>query len=380
MHDTPDQNWKALESKLGLTELHGFIESEVRPQLSDVHTKEAGQDGVPKSIKRATIIGFLVFIASFMVIESLMPSTVVAGVLTFVIFPVLFLAVAAAMVYFIRHQLAELIENAQHNFLIRTRVLGLIASRLDMQYVANPGGLSKILKSFASWKFCPASIREAAAFMESHKGLDLQSEAIRRSGLAMSSDLVLGSKETKAKAYDQAQDNLQFQDGFAGTRSGISFAVMEWEEQRDDFSYHHLLIHLKLPHRLTGWVEFKNKPSGWPHSRPGAPLKPVGIPYSPFAKAYDVRASDQVEARLVFDPRVIDQLSKIALDNPARGVAFEDHLVIDIRGDNRFDIVNIASGRWSDESIHKTLNDISQMFDLIDSAAKGFGVKASRAA
>ncbi len=216
--------------------------------------------------------------------------------------------------------------------------------------------------------------------MQESGGLELQGEAIRRSGLAVPSEILLGSDETKEKYYAQAQDNLQFEDGFSGTRNGVAFAVMEWEENRDDFSYHHLLIHMTLPHKITGWVEFKNKASGWPQSRPGVSLKKVGVPYSPFTKAYDLRASDQTEARLVFDPVVIEALSKFAADAPARGVAFDNHLVLDIRGDNRFELVNIATGQWSEESILRTLTDMAHMLELVDATASAFALKARQRA
>jgi len=375
-----DKDWAAIENRLSETGLEAFINQDIIPSLSELEPTPETKDGFPTSITWPIMVGFGLFFVSFIVIESQMPRNALGTISSFLLFPTLFISFMVLTVYLMRHKIAELITKAENNFLIRSQALGLIAKRFDLEYVPTPGGTSKALEMIAKWKHCPQKIKDVVALMNANGGLDIPSGAIRRSGLVMPSEYVLGSDEVKQKAYEQSQDNLQFEDGFSGARNGIEFAVMEWEESRDDFSYHHLLIHMTLPHRLHGWVEFKNKASGWPNSRPKVSLKKVGIPYKSFTKAYDIRASDQTEARLVFDPVVIETLSRFAADGPARGVAFENHLVFDIRGDNRFELVNIATGQWSNESIQQTFEDIAQTLELVDATAKAFSLKARRSA
>lgn len=377
---TNNTNFDPISHRLNTTDLGGFIRTEIVPSFAEIKPRPETKDGFPKSISWPLMIGFLVFFVSFIFIENQMPRSILGTIGSFLIFPVLFIGIMSLTIYLMRHKIAALVTEAQNNFLIRSQAMGRIAERLDLQYVPTPGGTSKALQMLAKWRHCPEKIREVVALMNDHGGLEFQSEAIRRSGLAMPHEYVLGSEDTKAEYYKQAQDNLQFEDGFSGTRNGVDFAVMEWEESRDDFSYHHLLIHMVLPYQLAGWTEFKNKASGWPQSRPNVSLKKVSVPYSPFTKAYDIRTSDQTEARLVFDPVVIEALSKFAADGPARGVAFDNHLVLDIRGDNRFELVNIATGQWSEDSIMQTLTDIADMLEVVDAVAKAFALKARRRA
>lgn len=375
MKNRVDKDWAMLEGRLGTPNLKAFINENIIPQLSELEPAPETKDGFPKSLSWPIIVGFVAFMISFMLIESQMPRNPLGVVGSFLLFPTLFIGFMALTLYLMRHKISKVIVEAENNFLIRSQVLGGVATRIGLNYVPTPGGASKAMQVIARWKHCPRKIKDVVALLEANQGLETQSEAIRRSGLAMPSEIVLGSDEAKTKSYEIAQDNLQFVDGFSGTRNGVDFAAMEWEESHDDFSYHHLLIHLTLPHTLTGWVEFKNKTSGWPNSRPNIKLEKVAVPYSPFTKAYDVRASDQTEGRLVFDPVVIEALSRFAADGPARGVAFDNHLVFDIRGDNRFELVNIATGQWSEESIKRTFTDIAQMLELVDAAASAFALK-----
>ena len=376
MKFSKDKDWAMLEARLGISNLDAFIAEDVILPLSKLEPTPETKDGFPKSLSWPIMLGFVAFMISFMLIESQMPRNAFGTIGSFLLFPTLFVGFMALTLYLMRHKISKIIVEAENNFLVRSQVLVGIATRIGLEYVPTPGGASKAMQIIAKWRHCPQKIKDVVALMEANRGLALQSEAIRRSGLATPSEIVLGSDKAKAKAYEITLENLQFEDGFSGTRNGIDFAAMEWEESHEDFSYHHLLIHLTLPHKLTGWVEFKNRASGWPNSRPNISLKKVSVPYSPFTKAYDVRASDQTEGRLVFDPSVIESLSQFAADGPARGVAFDNHLVFDIRGDNRFELVNIATGQWSEESIKRTFTDIAQMLELVDAAANAFALKA----
>lgn len=371
-------DWTELEARLNAQDLKAFVDGHVIPQLSELDTESETVGGPPKSLTRAITICFFAFVVSFMIIESLLPRSALGIISGFVIFPVLFFGFMALGVYSMRNTIADFITKAQNNFIIRNAALGRIAAHLDLVYVPMPGGPSKGLKLFAKWKHCPGKIKDVVEMMDSESGLQFQSDVIRKSGMVIPSDVVIGSEESKTKYYETAQENLQFEDGFSGSRNGVDFAVMEFEERHDEVSYHHLLIHLTLPHSLTSWVEFKNKAGKWPKSRPNVDLKKVTVPYSPFSKAYDIRASDQTEARLVFDPVVIEALSQFAANAPSRGVAFDNHLVFDVRGENRFELVDVATGVWSEESLKQTFTDIADMLALVDAVSHSFVSKTRR--
>lgn len=375
MDNRRDKDWTEIERRLKIEGLKAFIDKDVIPPLTELDAAPETRNGLPKSLSRPFLVGMVGFMICFVIFESLLPRNTLGTVIGFILFLPLFFLFMALTIYVMRGKISDFIAKAQSNFLTRSQILGRIAERLGMAYVPTPGGASKALLTIAKWKHCPQKVKDVVAMMESQSGLQFQSDVIRRSGLTMPSEIVLGSEAFKTKRYDNEQDNIQFQDGFSGTRNGMDFAVMEWEEKYDDYSHHHLLIHLTLPHNLTSWVEFKNKASKWPPSRPNVSLKKVAIPYSPFSKAYDVRASDQTEARLVFDPVVIESLSRFAADDPVRGVAFENNLVFDIRGENRFEIVNFATGKWSEDSIMQTFLDIAQMLELVDATANNFAIK-----
>jgi len=107
-------------------------------------------------------------------------------------------------------------------------------------------------------------------------------------------------------------------------------------------------------------------------------FKPVSLISKAFKKKFDLRATDQMEARLVFDPAVIERANDLSHDHNIRAVAYEDNLVFDVTGDNRFEIVDLISGAWNEDSVSQTLTDIAEMLELVDQVGHVFAVKKAR--
>ncbi|MEL7454251.1 MAG: DUF3137 domain-containing protein, partial [Pseudomonadota bacterium] len=170
------------------------------------------------------------------------------------------------------------------------------------------------------------------------------------------------------------QQSVQYlQDGFHGTTNGIAFSAFEWSEPvSDEARLHHLVLVLAAPARLTGTTHLRSHKVPWPNPGPGHDLQPVKLGIDAFEDRYDLRGTDQTEARYVFNPAVIERLIDFAHGADMRAVATDDHIVVDLRGHDRFELIDLLTGAWSETSIETTFQDIADLLDLIDSVAKAF--------
>lgn len=362
-------------SVMKMSEIERLIEAEIKPLLAQVKQEKLTKDGTPQQLKLPVFLGFGIFIALFIGTKIALPNNGIGEVLTFIAFPILFFGTFLAMGFLFRDRLAELFVKGKHNFLLRTKIMVKLSTALGLDYIAVPGGPSPSLKTFANWSKCPQVIKDAVKVMEENSGLGDASDIIRASGLAVPNAVFIGSEDSKARYFEENLDEQQFEDGFTGVRGNIPFAAVEWTERDDDFSTHHLLIALTLPTKLTGRVEFKNKAGKWPMTHPQRKHDKVKLLSRQFAKAYQVRADDQMEARLIFDPAVIERLTAYSAHGAVRGVAFENHLVVDLIGDNRFDILDVMTGEHNEDRIRKTLNDFDDMLGFVDAISAAFPVK-----
>jgi len=358
-------------------ELDDFTRDVIYPILAKTVKEDVTEDGSAAKLRLPIMGAFLIFIAAFGWVSWLLPNNFWGELFTFLAFPVLFLSVLVCGIFLFRDHIAEMIIRGKQRFLIRTQALKAISKYFGVDYVPVPGGPNSTTKTIAQWRYCPKVLKDIYDVMDDNGGFDDVSNIIRASGLALPDETVLGSKESRNKYYNQQIKAQQFEDGFKGKRGNIEFSALEWVESHDESSTHHLLLALTLPTTLTGRVEFKNKAARWPRPAPGIANKSVGLLSKQFTKAYKVRASDQMEAHLIFDPAVVEKLTAYAAKDAMRGVAFENHLVIDLAGDNRFDILDLATGVWSEQTIKATLEDFEQMLAFVDSVAHAFSVKAN---
>ena len=358
------------------TTLKALVETDILPILAKAEVENLTKDGMPKQLRLPLFLGFGGFIPLFLTLKSFLPNNGFGEFLTFLIFPILFFGCFALCGYLFRERLAQLFAKGQHNFLLRTEIMLKLSRAMGLEYIAVPGGPSPSLKKFSDWSKCPQTIKDITATMEAHSGLGPASDIIRASGLAVPQAIFIGSSESKERYFEQQLNEQQFEDGFRGVRGNIPFSAVEWTETHDESKTHHLLVALTLPTKITGRVEFKNKAAQWPMNPPHHQQHDkVRLLSSSFAKAYKVRANDQMEARLIFDPAVIERLTAYAAQGPVRGVAFENHLVIDLVGDNRFNILDVMTGAWSEKTIDKTLSDFNEMLAFVDSISHAFSVK-----
>jgi hypothetical protein len=311
-----------------------------------------------------------------LITKSFLPNSVLGEIATLIAFPVLFISSMILTAFLCRHRIAEALLIGRDNFLIRTEALTALCARLGLEYIPIPGGPNKPTKYLASLRHCPQILKDFCAIMDDHGGFDDVAEIIRGSGLALPRETILASEKNREEIYKRQVESQQFEDGVKGTVDGIPFSALEWTENLNESTRHHLLIVLKLPTRLMGRVEFKNKAGRWPAAMPKWKKQPVSLISKAFTKNYSVRACDQVEARLIFDPAVIERLTTYAASDAVCGIAFDNHLVVDLVGRNRFDLLNLASGDWSRDTIQTTLDDIEELREFVQTVSRAFAVKS----
>lgn len=372
--------WSRIEKSLGTTDLEDFVSKEIQPELNGIKSDTKSQDTTPWQVLVPMLLGFISFIILWNLLGRFTPDNAIGIAIDFITFPLTFFACIAASAFLFRNKIAEVFAKSGRIFIARSSVLKLIATRLGLEYAPLPGGPAANLKTFAKWKHCPDIVKDLVSLMETHTGFDQASETIRRSGLATSSAHVLGSQETKDKYYAQEADNVQLEDGFKGHRSGIDFTALEWTDTSNDSRVDHLFIILDISTALTGRVEFKNKPASWPANKSGTPMNDVKLISKTFSKLWNVRANDQMEGRLIFDPAVIERLTEFSKNAPIRGVAFENTLIIDIVGKNGFNIVDIITGYCDESTIRTTFEDFENLFKLVDAAGHIFSTQKARQA
>ena len=352
-----------------------FIENTLVPILSKAEKNpQLDADGMGQ-LKLPMMGGMVGFIAAFLITKSLLPNSALGEIATFIAFPVLFISSMILTAFLCRHRIAEAMLIGRDNFLLRTEALTALCAQLGLEYIPIPGGPNKPTKYIAGLRHCPQILKDFCDLMDDHGGFDDVAEIIRDSGLALPRETVLASEKNREEIYKRQIESQQFEDGVKGTVDGIPFSALEWTENLDESKRHHLLIILKLPTRLTGRVEFKNKAGRWPAAMPKWKKQPVSLISKAFTKNYSVRACDQVEARLIFDPSVIERLTAYAASDAVCGIAFENHLVVDLVGRNRFNLLNLASGEWSRDTIQTTLDDVQELREFVQTVSRAFALR-----
>ncbi|NNL90168.1 MAG: DUF3137 domain-containing protein [Marinicaulis sp.] len=373
-------DWIDIERRLGLRDAQSFARNVVEPCLRDVVAEPDGMDGAPDRMQLPTSVGFVVFLVLFFFAASILPNNFVGEVLKFILFPLLFLASIAGSFFVFKDRFIGLFLAGRDRFLLRSKALTAIAERLGLTYVPSPGGAPELLKRFAKWKFAPKELQEIATFLDDHGGMDDALADVRRSGIMAPSVAVLASVEQKEKYLKQYSEFAQVEDGFQGSRNGVAFNAFEWIESVEDApNVHHLALVMTAPTRLYGVTQFRTKGATWPTTADVNEMKQVGLGVPEFEKRFRLRSTDQVEARVIFNPAVIERAITLAHDETLRAVAFDDLIIFDVAGENRFEMVDLATGAWSEASIHQTFANIAEMLELVDAVAHAFMLRAKSA-
>ncbi len=369
------KGWDEIESHAGFAGAQARSEAELRPLLDKVKVDSIDPARQTKIISRAMTTAFFAFGGTFFALEILMPIGAVWEFLRFLLFPVLFIAYMAIALFLMRGQLAKLVVEAQARIGIKGEVMNRIAAPLGLRYVPAPGGAPKGLEWLAKQSWAPAILRDATASLNAAGGMDGAVAIVRDSGLLLEGySYIAGTPEQKAKFNAQASSTRHVEDGFEGTRGGLTFSMFEWVEKvKDAPDIYHLVIVLEASLRLQGVTHLRARKYVWPQDPNGTPLEDVDLGPKAFDALYRLRASDQVEARALFNPAVIERVIALAHGGKFRAVARQQHLVFDFASEaNRFHLIDLITGEWSDETIRQTHADLAEALALVDALGHAF--------
>ncbi|MBA4337984.1 MAG: hypothetical protein C0421_03970 [Hyphomonas sp.] len=369
------KGWDEIESHAGFAGAQARSEAELRPLLDKVKVDSIDPARQTKIISRAMTMAFFAFGGTFFALELFLPNGAVWEFMRFLLFPVLFIAYMAIALFLMRGQLAKLVVEAQARVGIKGEVMNRITAPLGVRYVPAPGGAPKGLEWLAKQSWAPAILRDAAASLNAAGGMDGAVAIVRDSGLLLEGySYISGTPEQKAKFNEQASSMRHVEDGFEGTRGGLAFSMFEWIESVEDApNIYHLVIVLAAPLRLHGVTQLRARKYVWPQDPNGTPLEDVDLGPKAFDALYRLRASDQVEARALFNPAVIERIIALAHGGKFRAVARQQHLVFDFANEaNRFHLIDLITGEWSDETIRQTHADLAEALALVDALGHAF--------
>ena len=369
------KGWDEIERQDGFAGAQARSDAELRPILERVKLDPINPDRQKKIVGRFMTAPFFLFVVTFFLIDLFLPSTGGWEVLKFLLFPVIFIGYMAAGLFLMRGQLAKLFVEAQSRLAVKAEAMARIAAPLGLTYVPAPGGAPKGLEWLSQQSWAPAILREATASLNAAGGMDGAVAIVRDSGLLLEGNIyVAGTPEQKAKYNAQASSTRHVEDGFEGTRGGLTCSMFEWVEKVEDApDIYHLVIVLEAPLRLHGVTHLRARKYVWPQDPNGTPLEDVDLGPKAFDALYRLRASDQVEARALFNPAVIERVIALAHGGKFRAVARQQHLVFDFASEaNRFHLIDLITGVWNDETIRQTHADLAEALALVDALGHAF--------
>ncbi len=367
--------WYQIDAQPGFSGATERAAREVRPILERVSLDPIDAERQKKIASRYITVAFFSFVVSFMALEFLLPNGGGWEILQFILFPVMFIGYIGIALFLMRGRLAQMFVEAQARLALKAEAMACITAPLGITYVPAPGGAPKGLEWLSKQSWAPAILREATANLNAVGGMDEAVAAVRDSGLLIESNVyVVGTPEQKAKYNEQAASMRQIEDGFEGTRAGLAFSMFEWVEKVSDApDVFHLVIVLEAPLRLHGVTHLRARKTGWPQDPGGAVMQEVDLGPKAFDALYRLRASDQVEARAIFNPAVIERVIALAHGGKFRAVARAGHLVFDFASeDNRFHLIDLITGAWSDDTIRQTHADLAEALALVDTLGHAF--------
>ncbi|MEO0981784.1 MAG: DUF3137 domain-containing protein [Pseudomonadota bacterium] len=369
--------WHEIEQRAGFENARSLAERDIAPALKALPGETLGKDGTPKSVQWPFALAFGFFIVAFLLVGALTPDNFIGVALRIITFPVLFVGAFILVLFLFQDRFLRLFLRGQERYLARSKALASIAALQGLAYAPSPGGAPETLRAFSKWRYAPRKFREITELLDMHGGLDAPLAAAKRAGVLGPNVVILASAEQKRKYLEREADGLRLQDGFEGVRDGLEFAAFEWVEAVDDApDIHHLTIVLQAPARLQGVTQLRSRGTFWPRPPDGVDLEEVDLARGAFSDRFRVRAQDQTEARAVFNPAVIERTAALAHDAKIRAVAFQEGLVIDVAGGDRFNMIDLATGVWSDETIRQSYQDVTELLDLIDAAVAAFMLRA----
>lgn len=373
--DGTSPNWDKIEARLGLQDPAMFSQRHIVPLFEDLPNRGSGaSDDWKKGFRAPMVTGFWIFGITFVGLMVFLPSSFFFGFLLFLLFIPLFFLSFAVGFYLHRGKFMAAFAQGQERFIARSRALDRLADAVGLSYVPTPGGAPPLLTYFAKFRFAPDAVREAVTLLNDHGGMDEPLEVARRSGTMLADVTVLGAPDKIEKYKADAVANVRVEDGFQGTVSGVPFSAFEWVQPVEDSDdLFHLCIIFDLPRQLHGITQLRSRHISWPGRMEDISLSPVGVVAPAFEDRFRMRSTDQVEARTVFDPAVLERVADLAHGEKVRAVAYGQHLVVDIEGgDDRFAMIDLLSGEWSAQRIADSMIHIAEMRELAEAVAASF--------
>lgn len=377
-------DWHKIEQYEGFRGLKPLVEREVIPKFEALPEEADAHNLLPPVFLGGLIFAFFIgssFVAAFLgFVGGLIPNAFVSWVFGALTTLVIYLCFGAVVVLFgllvFRKKIAKHLVMGQAVFLARAHAWMAICDHIGLTYVPAPGGAPQLMKILAKFSWAPPALRDAAEVLEAHAGMDEPLKVFQASGLALSNVALLGDEATRANAVEQMHANLLAEDGFHGERNGAPFDMFEWVQKEDEApDIHHLIIVMAAPLHLNSTTQLRSRKVAWASAQDEVLIQNVDLGLREFEAVYRLRSTDQVEARAIFNPAVIERVVALAHGDAFRAVAKGEHIVFDIAGGNRFNMVELLTGDWSDESIRKGLTDIAEALELIDTLVHAFMIR-----
>jgi len=164
-----------------------------------------------------------------------------------------------------------------------------------------------------------------------------------------------------------------FEDFISGQARGYDFELFEAILENDDGDNRSLmfqgqLISLGLKNPVVSTTIILRNGFLFNPNRKGR-LKRVGIVDPVFEKIFTAYSSDQVEARVLLAPDIIQACVDLEQSIDGRKIRFgftNQTLLIAIETDNRFEIGTLADHITLSHRTHQIIKEISAIFDLLD--------------
>ncbi len=174
----------------------------------------------------------------------------------------------------------------------------------------------------------------------------------------------------------------RWEDEIAGAHDGVRFSLIEahlkyrsgGRKKRTRTVFHGQLIVIDYPRPFAGTTIIKRDASVLNGlGRPGKAFRRVGLVSSKFEKAFEAWSTDQVEARALLDPVMLERFAELErlFDGAKLRVAFADaKLYIALENGDRLSIGTMFRPIDGAARADRLLKEFDLIFDLIDVAAR----------
>jgi prepilin-type processing-associated H-X9-DG protein len=174
-------------------------------------------------------------------------------------------------------------------------------------------------------------------------------------------------------------DRATFQDRFAGAHHGCNFCFFDGHVQKKVRSrrstrwetlFRGQMICIDFPKRFNGTTVIHrdagmlNFMQAW-----GTSLQRVGLGDSRLEKAFEVYASDQVEARVLIHPVFMERLLELEAQfrgKQLRCIFTAGRLLVAVEGGDRFELGSMFKTLLDEARVRVILTDVSEIVKLID--------------